>query len=454
MFARLRRVTIFLLLSDIGLTVVALLLADLTRRFGPWGEALGDARPIVTALLMAVTAMIFPTTFVVLGLYDTARGGGLASGAVVIVRAVAVATLVLAGVLYFTTRDVPRLFVVYVFLILIALLAVWRALTLVALKHLRHGGRAMVRALIVGYGDVAPAVARALTLKLGPALEIVGQVCPPGSGAPGLTRLGDLAEVAALVRQHAIDEVVIALPADAHARIDELEQALLETPVRLRLVPDYLRLVFVQSSIETVDGIPLIGLREPKITGFAWAAKRLFDVAAAVALLIGLTPALIVIALLIKHDSPGPVIFRQRRLGENGRPFEMLKFRTMVADAESRGGEKRRDDERVTRLGRFLRRFSLDELPQLVNVLVGEMSLVGPRPEQLKIAESYAPWQRQRLAVPPGMTGWWQVNGRSDLPLHLNTHLDLYYIQNYSLWLDLVILWRTIGAVLKRQGAF
>jgi exopolysaccharide biosynthesis polyprenyl glycosylphosphotransferase len=312
----------------------------------------------------------------------------------------------------------------------------------------------MVRALIVGYGDIAPAVAQALTAKLGPALEIIGQACPPGLETPALTRLGDLDQVAALVRQHSIDEVVIALPAEAHARITELEQALLEAPVRLRLVPDYLRLVFVQSSIETVDGIPLIGLREPKITGFDWAAKRLFDVAVSAALLVLLAPALAAIAALIKRDSPGPVIFRQRRLGENGRPFEMLKFRTMVADAEARGGEKRRDDERVTRLGRFLRRFSLDELPQLVNVLVGEMSLVGPRPEQLKIAESYAPWQRQRLAVPPGMTGWWQVNGRSDLPLHLNTHLDLYYIQNYSLWLDLVILWRTIGAVLKRQGAF
>jgi lipopolysaccharide/colanic/teichoic acid biosynthesis glycosyltransferase len=129
----------------------------------------------------------------------------------------------------------------------------------------------------------------------------------------------------------------------------------------------------------------------------------------------------------------------------------------MVADAETQpapGAHKQPDDARVTRLGRWLRRTSLDELPQFFNVLRGEMSLVGPRPEVQVIAEQYEPWQRQRLAVPPGITGWWQINGRSDLPMHLNTHLDLYYIQNYSLWLDIVILWKTLGVVLRHQGAY
>jgi len=175
---------------------------------------------------------------------------------------------------------------------------------------------------------------------------------------------------------------------------------------------------------------------------------------------------MVLIALAIKLDSPGPVLFSQERVGENGRRFRMLKFRTMVPDAEHLQAQvtrlndeghpvyKIRHDPRITRVGRFLRRWSLDELPQLFNVLRGEMSLVDPRPEQVFVVEQYEPWQRQRLAVPPGMTGWWQVSGRSDLPLHLNTQYDLFYIRNYSLWLDLKILWLTIGAVLRGKGAY
>jgi lipopolysaccharide/colanic/teichoic acid biosynthesis glycosyltransferase len=165
-------------------------------------------------------------------------------------------------------------------------------------------------------------------------------------------------------------------------------------------------------------------------------------------------------------DSPGPIIFRQTRVGENGRLFQMLKFRTMVKDAETQfektKGEteetewlyKRKDDPRVTRIGRFLRRISLDELPQLYNVLCGEMSMVGPRPELPWLVEKYKPWQRKRFAVPQGITGWWQVNGRSEKPMHLNTDEDLYYIYNHSLWLDAIILLKTPIAVLTGKGAF
>jgi lipopolysaccharide/colanic/teichoic acid biosynthesis glycosyltransferase len=172
------------------------------------------------------------------------------------------------------------------------------------------------------------------------------------------------------------------------------------------------------------------------------------------------------IALLIRLDSPGPVLFRQQRVGENGRLFGMFKFRTMVAEAESlqdqvlvttQDGQvihKHKHDPRVTRIGLFLRRYSLDELPQLFNVLRGEMSLVGPRPEMPWLVDRYAPWQRKRFAVPQGITGWWQINGRSDKPMHLNTEDDLYYVYNYSLWLDLRILMMTPLAALRGRGAF
>jgi exopolysaccharide biosynthesis polyprenyl glycosylphosphotransferase len=196
--------------------------------------------------------------------------------------------------------------------------------------------------------------------------------------------------------------------------------------------------------------------------------KRLFDLAVSALLLTVLSPLLLVIAVLIKFDSPGPVLFRQRRVGEGGRLFWMVKFRSMVEGAEDEEALLRHNNEdgrllfaktpgdcRITRLGRFLRRTSLDELPQLINVLKGDMSLVGPRPELSWLMEEYEPWQRRRLAVPQGMTGWWQVNGRMKRGSpEQRVEDDLFYVKNYSLWLDLRILCRTVLAVIKGEGAY
>jgi len=199
---------------------------------------------------------------------------------------------------------------------------------------------------------------------------------------------------------------------------------------------------------------------------FQRAIKRVFDLVLASPLFVLCLPLMAVVALAVKIDSPGPIFFGQKRVGEGGRIFKMFKFRSMGVDAEARWDEvvrttpdgqvifKQENDPRVTRVGRFIRRTSLDELPQLVNVLRGEMSLVGPRPELPWLVEHYEPWQRQRLEVPQGITGWWQINGRSEKPMHLHTEEDLYYIQHYSLLLDLHILWKTLGVVIKCQGAF
>lgn len=202
------------------------------------------------------------------------------------------------------------------------------------------------------------------------------------------------------------------------------------------------------------------------MNGYQRAIKRFVDLLLSSILLILALPVFIVIAAAIRLDSRGPVFFRQERIGEGNRRFRIIKFRTMVVDAEERSGEvertnehgqvvhKHQDDPRITRIGRMLRRTSIDEIPQIFNVISGEMSLVGPRPELPKIVERYETWQYERLTVPQGLTGWWQVNGRSDKPMHLNTQYDLYYVRNYSLLLDLQILLKTIWVVLRGKGAY
>jgi len=207
-------------------------------------------------------------------------------------------------------------------------------------------------------------------------------------------------------------------------------------------------------------------LRAPALSEYQRMIKRAFDLVVTLLLMPFVLPVFGLIAIAIKRDSPGPVFFRTIRVGENGRKFRMTKFRTMVVGAEkmqhtvakldANGNMiyKTPDDPRVTRVGRFLRRTSLDEFPQLFNVFKGEMSLVGPRPEMPELVEKYDLWQRKRFAVPQGMTGWWQINGRSDKPMHLHTEEDLYYVQHYSIWLDLQILVMTLWAVLRGRGAY
>jgi exopolysaccharide biosynthesis polyprenyl glycosylphosphotransferase len=217
--------------------------------------------------------------------------------------------------------------------------------------------------------------------------------------------------------------------------------------------------------VESVT-IPQSYLKPPALTPVQRRVKRLFDVVVGLILLLIALPLMIIIAITIKLDSRGPILYRQRRVGESGKIFEMFKFRSMVEDAEDRLEEvlfqdeqgnwvhKTPDDPRVTRIGQFIRRISLDELPNLINIVRGDMSLVGPRPELPLIVAHYQPWQFERLSVPQGLTGWWQVNGRSDRVMHLHTDDDLQYIHNYSLLLDIKILIKTVPAVLSRKGAF
>lgn len=278
--------------------------------------------------------------------------------------------------------------------------------------------------------------------------------------------LGTIDDAPRVIQETGANEIVIALGAEEHAKLEKLVYELHQLPVNIRMVPDAMHLAFLNLHVEDFGGMPLLTLKEPVLTPLQRAVKRAFDIVVSFILLIFSLPLMAAIAIAIKRDSPGPVFFLQERIGEGGRPFKMIKFRTMIDGAEEMAHEvitydeagniihKRPDDPRVTKVGYWLRRNSLDELPQLINVLKGDMSLVGPRPEMPWLVEKYESWQRKRFEVPQGLTGWWQVGGRANNPMHLSTEEDLLYIRNYSLWLDIVILWRTIGAVLRRRGAF
>ncbi len=231
-------------------------------------------------------------------------------------------------------------------------------------------------------------------------------------------------------------------------------------PVKVSIIPDFFDLTVHNTTSSSIGNIPLLDIKTPALTPNQRLAKRVFDLTLTSLFLVPALPVMAIIWLLVRLIDGSPVILTQSRVGENGRIIKIRKFRTMRPKANNDEEEtvnpaiKNANDPRITKLGRWLRRSSLDELPQFFTVLSGEMSLVGPRPELPRLFAQYLPWQRVRLTIPQGITGWWQVNGRSDKPLMFNTEYDQYYIQNYSIWLDIYILLKTFWIVLRGRGAY
>lgn len=417
--------------------------------------------PLVVGIILAVWGVLF----VLLSVYDSRKTRPAWEQSQRVLVAVSLSLFVLAGALYFSYRTLSRLLFVYFYVLDLALLLGWRTLARLVTRFLRGKWSDLRRVVIVGAGKLGLEVAEMLRQHSWSGLQVVGFLDDERTGSlAGLPILGALNKSQRVVVEGNIQEVVIALPYEAYEGLNQVVAALQALPVQIRIVPDYFSLALYRATVEDFGGLPLISLRDPAMTRSQRVLKRAFDLLLTPIFLLFALPIMPIIAVAIKRDSAGPVIFKQQRVGESGRLFTMYKFRSMRLDAEEHqvlqydadGNliHKIADDPRVTRLGRFLRRTSLDELPQLFNVLKGDMSLVGPRPELPWLVERYAHWQRKRFAVPQGLTGWWQINERSSRPMHVHTEDDLYYIQNYSLWLDLQILWKTVPAVLKRRGAF
>jgi exopolysaccharide biosynthesis polyprenyl glycosylphosphotransferase len=380
--------------------------------------------------------------------------------------AVGIVGLVMMGLLFLAFRELSRwLFLTFLVTDWCFLLG-WRVVARLMFKV----GRSTVReqqVLIIGAGRVGRRVGQMIQKYHWMGLNLVGYLDDdPRKQNGDLPVLGCLEEARQIITQRNIEDVVIALPQKAYGQINKLAFTLHDMPVHVRVVPDYFSLALYRATVDDFGGLPMINLRDPALNDVQRLVKRIFDLTLGGFLFVLVAPWLLLIGLLIWLDSTGPIILRQQRVGENGRLFAMYKFRSMVDGAERLQAQvnevnekgqlihKKANDPRVTRIGRVLRRTSLDELPQLLNVLKGDMSLVGPRPELPWLLDQYQPWQHKRLAVPQGMTGWWQINSRAEKLMHLYTEDDIYYIQNYSLWLDIYILLKTPWVVVRGKGAY
>ncbi|PJF45076.1 MAG: hypothetical protein CUN55_00630 [Phototrophicales bacterium] len=365
-----------------------------------------------------------------------------------------------------------RLLILQAVVLTVLLLGGARLILRTVKYRLQRRGIGVERVLIVGGDELGRHVLRTLVARPDLGYHPLGFLDDdPQVGSTDLGRvsaLGPISNLSHVLDEHPVDLVIVTLPWENHQQIVNIIRECENRRIAVRAVPDLFQLNLSQMQMEFLGGIPLFGLqRELEFHPANRLLKRLLDLTIIFIAMPLLVPLFAVIALAIKLDSPGPIFFGQERIGLNGRPFRIYKFRSMINDAEKHWDEvlqksgttdlrrpKVVDDPRVTRVGRFLRKTSLDELPNLINVVKGDMSLVGPRPQVRREVELYETWHYQRLKVRPGMTGLWQISGRSDIPFDEMCLLDIYYIENWSLGLDLQILLQTAPRVIFGVGAY
>ncbi len=362
-----------------------------------------------------------------------------------------------------------RLLVPFVWATAIVVLCTARLIVSSVMGILYRLGLGETRLLVVGSGRLGKMIMQHIVANPNLGYNIVGflhDMNEPPSDFGRFKMLGTLDDLGMVIRSMQIDEVILALPSHLHQQSIRSVRLCERLGTSFKLVPDLYELSLSRIDMEAIEGIPLIGIKQVSINSMQQIVTRIADIIVAFLILIIGFPIWLCIALAIRLSSSGPILYKQTRIGLNGRPFKVYKFRSMYKNADARLADlmphnevqgplfKIKDDPRITPVGKFLRHTSFDEIPQLFNVIQGEMSLVGPRPPLPHEVAQYAEWQKGRLAIKPGMTGLWQVRGRSDISFDEGVLMDLYYIENWSLRLYFQILLRTIPAVLFRRGAY
>ncbi len=399
----------------------------------------------------------------VAGLYEYRHERTKADEAFLVVQGVTLATLLLVASTFFIRNYSYSRLVILLFWGLDVAFVYWLRLAIrEAVRGLRRHGRFVRRALVVGAGPLGQELVRRLRGHPELGVHVVGYLDdrhPAGERLEGREVLGGHEAVTRLLADQRVDQLFVALPMEAHHEVLKVLNAIEGELVDVKIVPDVLQFVTLRAAVEELEGLPVVSLAQSPITGWSRLAKRAMDIGLAAVGLVALSPLLGLIALLIRLTSPGPTIYAQERMGLDGRSFDMYKFRSMRMDAEAESGPvwASAGDERRTSFGRILRRSSLDELPQLWNVLKGDMSLVGPRPERPFFVQQFKamiPQYMLRHKVKSGLTGWAQVNGlRGNTSLEKRIEYDLYYIQNWSLALDVKILILTLYRAWRHRHA-
>lgn len=415
---------------------------------------------IMLAMVVTVVLVLFSVR-----LYSPQRGVSRIDLFYSVVRWVTLGYLLSLGVstLAFKGIDYPRWVLLYSWAISIVLLWLSRVLMITLISVLRTLGINQERLLIVGAGEPGRIIYDRIASWPGLGYSVIGfleddpTLIPPGD----MPVLGPISSLPQVVSEYRIDEVMFASPTITHKQVLHLVHSCGKLKINVKVFPDVFQIMSSEVGVTELGGLPMMRVRDVALRGWNLAIKRAMDLAISAACLVLFSPTLMLAALVIKATSPGgPVFFAQTRVGLDGRPFELLKFRSMRPDAEKESGPvwARPGDQRTTFLGRFMRRYSFDELPQLINVLLGEMSLVGPRPERPYFVQQFSrmiPRYSERHREKAGVTGWAQVNGlRGNTSIEERTKYDLYYVENWSPLFDIKILLRTIFAVFKGSNAY
>jgi Undecaprenyl-phosphate glucose phosphotransferase len=450
--------TITLVILDALMVFFAFGLAYIIRAEVPWPGPLINQKPITDyAGLMAIQIACVVGTLGFYRLYYVRRATSRIDLFYSVFAGVSIGTLLSVALSAFTLKnsvfevDYPRVMIIYSWLLSILLIMIGRSVHQAIRTSLRDRGIGKDRLLVVGTGEVAQIIIQRIQWSPQLGYELLGVVNgeEQGDDVLGVPLLGTPEDLPRLIDELAVDEVIIAIPEQGHREVLRIISYCERGRVSIKVFPDLFQFIASDPDIHDLGGLPLLSIHDYAMHGYRLIFKRVMDLAGAVVGLILFSPLMMLAAVAIKLESPGPVFFIQERMGLDGRPFLMIKFRSMREDAEKDGpGWTRRNDPRQTRLGAFMRRIDVDELPQFINVLLGEMSLVGPRPEQPYYVNRFresVPRYMERHREKAGMTGWAQVNGlRGDTSIGERTKYDIWYTENWSILLDVKIIVRTL----------
>ena len=422
--------------------------------------------------VLVFVTILWLAIFKFVGLYERKKSAAIIDEIAELFLGITLSTLLLFGLL-FLYREFwfSRLLILNAWLIAFVILATFRLSLFFAQRLWYARGWGLKKILILGAEEIGGALANKIKNDRALGYRIVGFLDDDPAkkdqlifGFPVLAGIA-IASIKEIIEREEIEEIIIA----ANLKTEKILDIITECErygIEFKIVPGILELIASRLDVDELGGIPLLSVNEIQLQGLNAIIKRLMDLLFSTILIILLSPILMLFAILVKISSPGSVFFNNQRIGLNSKPFSMLKFRSMIKEAEEIFPQlehlseveghifKMKADPRITALGRFMRRFSIDELPQLFNVFLGQMSLVGPRPPLPREVEKYSTWHKKRLRVRPGITGLWQVSGRSLLPFEEMVRLDIYYIENWSLWQDIKILLRSIPVVLFGAGAY